>query len=117
MKCPKCFREIDELDAFCGFCGAKIGQAITPVSKKKKTKSGMKIFMLFSMIAMMSGVILGFCMARGIVDWEHILKQNQFQWTDFSEAVIEKTQNEETPQEESKSNSQKLIIDSGKPEE
>lgn len=96
MKCPKCFRELDEQDSFCGFCGAKIKQT------KKKTKNGMRVFLFFSMLAMISGTILGFCMARGIIDWEHIVKQNKFQWTNFSEAEIEESQNEEEPLEEKK---------------
>ncbi len=107
MRCPKCCREVDDQDLFCGFCGAKIESWEKPVRKKSR-KIGIKVFLLFSIIAMLSGTALGFCTARGIICWKKLAKKNEFQWTDFSEAVIEpdRSRNGESEKEE-KSVSQK----------
>lgn len=109
MKCPKCFRELDGQDSFCGFCGARI--VPTKATAHKKRKIGLKIFLFFFIVAVVSGTALGFCMARGIIDLENIVQQNEFQWTDFSEAEIETQdlQNEETEKEIKTSESKEII--------
>lgn len=118
MKCPKCSKEIDDQDLFCGFCGAKIEKLESPV-KKKKRKIGIKIFMFFVLIAMLSGTVLGFCMARGIIDLQELTKQNKFQWTDFSEATTEPdtSKDEEVEKEEKKSETKELKEDKETSEE
>lgn len=118
MKCPKCSKEIDDQDLFCGFCGTKIEKLERPV-KKKKRKIGIKIFMFFALIAMLSGTVLGFCMARGIIDLQELTKQNKFQWTDFSEATIEldTSQDEEAEKEEKKCETKELKEDTETSEE
>ncbi len=118
MKCPKCSKEIDDQDLFCGFCGAKTEKLEGPV-KKKNGKIGIKIFMFFVLMAMLSGTALGFCMARGIIDLQELTKQNKFQWTDFSEATIEpdNSQDEEAKKEEEKSETKELKEDTETSEE
>lgn len=118
MKCPKCCREIDNQDSFCGFCGAKIELSEKSV-KKKNRKAGIKIFLFFSIMAMLSGTVLGFCLARGIINWEELVKQNEFHWTDFSEAVIEtdNPQNEESEKGVKRSDSKEVNGDTETSEE
>lgn len=112
MKCPKCSKEIDDQDLFCGFCGTKI-ERLERQTKKKKRKIGIKIFIFFALIAMLSGTALGFCMARGIIDSQELTKKNKFQWTDFSEATTEPdtSKDEEVEKEEKKSETKELKKD------
>ena len=114
MKCPKCSKEIDDQDLFCGFCGTKIEKLERPV-KKKKRKIGIKIFMFFALIAVLSGTVFGFCVARGIIDMQELTKQNEFQWTDFSEATTELDTSKD--EEEKKSETKELKEDKETSEE
>lgn len=88
MKCKKCHRELEEYDTFCGFCGEKIKQNELDVSDKKKSGIGVKIFVLFSIISIIAGMSLGFCVAHGIISWEGFDKKGGFKWTSFSEAEV-----------------------------
>lgn len=110
MKCPKCFKELDDQDSFCGFCGAKVKQTELIVYKKKKSKIGIKVFLFLLIISLVSGAVLGFCMARGIIDWENFAKQNEFGWTDFSEAKLEtdSLQEEEDKGDEKKNETEEM---------
>lgn len=111
MKCPKCGKEINDQDVFCGFCGSKIELSKKPVKKKNK-KIGVKIFMFFSIMAMLSGIVLGFFVARGIIDIKNFTKKNEFQWTDWSEAAEPDTsKNESLEKEEQKSEDKELMED------
>ena len=56
-------------------------------TKKRKKHIGLKILLIFSIIAIVVGAILGLLTAKGIVDLSNIFPSNSFEWTDFSEAI------------------------------
>lgn len=56
-------------------------------TKKRKNHIGLKILLIFSIIAIVAGAVLGLLTAKGIVDLSNIIPSNRFEWTDFSEAL------------------------------
>lgn len=118
MRCPHCLKEISDDASFCGFCGktisnhedaqdlhdsSKANSAQTESlgeksdSKTKKTVSkkkhiGLKVLLIFLIIALFAGFSLGFLCARGIINIDDIINKNQMKWTDFSEAYTETEQ-------------------------
>ena len=124
MKCPNCFKEINEDVAFCKYCGQAIVhqesiqeeynqdpvneeiqtlQESTElgaqqanhenISPKKKKRIGLKILLIFSVIALIGGATLGYLTAKGIVDLSHLLQEDGFSWTDSSEAESDELEN------------------------
>ena len=58
-------------------------------SPKKKKRLGLKILLVFSILAVIAGRALGFIVARGIVDWRDYLPIDKFAWTDISEGILQ----------------------------
>lgn len=116
MRCPKCSKEIEDQSRFCGYCGASLEPASegpppqeeappppeeiaaepaapvespAPVEKtqKKKKRTGLKVLLFFSLLAVVAGTVLGYIVGRGIVDWRSYLPGQRFTWTDRSEGV------------------------------
>lgn len=117
MKCPKCFKKINNEALFCGYCGQVINketmqeipveELVTdkkqPVieskesvdnatideksAKRKKKNIGLKILLIFSIVAIVTGAIIGLLSAKGIIDFSNVIPSNRFEWTDFSESV------------------------------
>lgn len=67
-------------------------------TKKRKKHIGLKILLIFSIIAIAAGTVLGLLTAKGIIDLSKIIPSNRFEWTDFSEAL--ETENESSDSEE-----------------
>ena len=70
-------------------------------TKKRKKYIGLKILLIFSIIAIVAGAVLGLLTAKGIIDLSNIIPSNRFEWTDFSEALDAESESA-TSDEESK---------------
>lgn len=93
-------------------------------TNKRKKHIGLKILLIFSIIAIVAGAVLGLLTAKGIIDLSNIIPSNRFEWTDFSEALdkesefvtsdeeaadkeqVDDTSDEDSEKEEITSNSQ-----------
>lgn len=66
-----------------------------PVAQSpEKNRRGRKILLVFSLLAIIAGSMLGFIAARGIVDLRDLLPRASFAWTDRTEGI---SQTGETP--------------------
>lgn len=60
--------------------------ATKPPGKKKRI--GLVILLIFSVLAVVSGGILGFLSARGFIDWRIYIPIDKFIWTDRAAGVV-----------------------------
>ena len=54
-----------------------------PKEAKKKKKIWPKILLVFIIIALIGGGVLGYLTAKGIIDWKQLLPTNKFEWTQY----------------------------------
>lgn len=47
--------------------------------------------LVFSVLAIVTGIVLGLLTAKGMIDLSQIFEKNRFEWTDISEAVSSET--------------------------
>lgn len=70
--------------------GIDIGENLSKGTAFAKRKHGsFKAFLVFSIFVMLSGGILGFAVARDIIDWRSYIPTDKFKWTDFAEGMTE----------------------------
>ena len=101
--------ELEDGDLFCGYCGAAVREQSVPepsedVPKRKKSKkaktdtksagtpkkrTGLKVWLVFMLLAAMSGSALGFLAGRDIVDWRGWLPSDRLIWNSFDDGIAE----------------------------
>lgn len=68
-------------------------------SKPKKKHTALKVLLVFVLLAFISGSVLGFLTARGVVSIESLIPNGSFKWTSFSEGQSETVESEETSED------------------
>lgn len=118
MKCPNCLKEVNDVASFCGCCGQPIvkyaadeisvetkeiienlaegkqgedEKNIEKTAAGKRKKIGFKLLLVFSVLAIVTGIVFGLFTAKGMIDLSQIFEKNNFKWTDISEAVSSET--------------------------
>ncbi len=75
--------------------------------KNKKKHTALKVLLVFVLIAFISGGLLGFLTARGVISLDTLKPKNHFKWTNFTdgETEIVETLDDAEGKEDEKSNS------------
>lgn len=81
--------------------------------KPKKKHTAVKVLLIFVLLSFISGSVLGFLTARGIVSLESLIPNSNFKWTSFSEGQSEKAETEDTL--ENKENEEKESSETSSP--
>lgn len=109
MRCPKCAMELEDDDLFCGYCGAAVRESVPladpeidsereKASKGKahkhkiraqKRNTGVKIWVLFILLAAIFGSVLGFVAGKDIVDWHSWFPSEKLIWNSFADGITE----------------------------